>query len=308
MKDYREILESIGYSLTDDGKHYRAKPLYRDSDNCTVLCINKDNGSWFDFKTSEGGPFEKLVGKTVNISSGDVSGWLRDRNFSSEAALSEVKKLIIEDTVFDDSVIKALEQDFSYWKNRGINEETLKIFKGGVCKAGKMKNRYVFPIYNSVQKIVGISGRLIVPQFASSPKWKHLGLKKSWAYPTILNVDYIKERNHVIIVESIGDMLSLWQSGVKTSVVSFGLDIQPGLLNFLLKLDVKKIIIAFNNDSDNKMAGNIAAEKQRRKLLRYFDSSQVCVSLPSAKDFGEMSADQITQWKKTTKNICLHQE
>ena len=171
-----------------------------------------------------------------------------------------------------------------------------------------MKNRYVFPIYNSVQKIVGISGRLIVPQFASSPKWKHLGLKKSWAYPTILNVDYIKERNHVIIVESIGDMLSLWQSGVKTSVVSFGLDIQPGLLNFLLKLDVKKIIIAFNNDSDNKMAGNIAAEKQRRKLLRYFDSSQVCVSLPSAKDFGEMSADQITQWKKTTKNICLHQE
>ena len=118
MKDYREILESIGYSLTDDGKHYRAKPLYRDSDNCTVLCINKDNGSWFDFKTSEGGPFEKLVGKTVNISSGDVSGWLRDRNFSSEAALSEVIKIIIEDTVFDDSVIKALEQDFSYWKNR----------------------------------------------------------------------------------------------------------------------------------------------------------------------------------------------
>jgi len=308
VKDYREILESIGYSLTDDGKNYRAKPLYRDSDNSTVLCISKTNGSWFDFKTSEGGSFEKLIGKTVNISSADVSGWLKNNNFTLNTASAEINKIIIEDTIFDNQTIENLDQDFSYWENRGINQDTLKVFKGGLCKVGKMKNRYIFPIYNAFGKIIGISGRLVVPQIGNSPKWKHLGSKKSWAYPSSINLDYIKQYNHVVIVESIGDMLSLWQNGIKTSIVSFGLDIQPGLLNFLLRLDVKKIIIAFNNDANNKMAGNIAAEKQKKKLLRYFDSNQIYISLPCEKDFGEMSFEQIKEWKKTTKNICLHQK
>lgn len=309
MSDYREILESIGYSLTDDGKNYRTKPLYRDSDSNTVLSIDKNNGQWYDFKTAEGGSFERLIQITMNIPSGQVSGWLEQKNFMGAQSLSaEVSpKIIIEDTIFDEGFVKNLEEDSSYWEKRNIKPETLKVFKGGVCKAGKMKNRYVFPILNNLNQIIGASGRLIFPPIGNVPKWKNLGQKKSWAYPSTLNTEEIKNKNHVIIVESIGDMLSLWQNGVKTALVSFGLDIQPGLLNYLIKLDVKKIIIAFNNDEQNKNAGNIAAEKQKRKLLRYFDPNQVFVSLPHKKDFGEMSSQEITEWKIKTKNICLHQ-
>ena len=308
MSNFESILESIGYTLIDNGKNYRAKPLYRDSDNDSVLCINKEDGYWFDFKTQENGSFEKLVEKTLQIPSGQIPEWLEERKFIPADIDNSSNKIIIEDQIFDDSLLKSLTQDHSYWEGRGISEETLKVFKGGVCKAGKMKNRYIFPIFNSSNQIIGVSGRMVFKEFGNSPKWKHLGLKKSWAYPTTLNLDFIRQANSVVIVESIGDMLALWKNGVKTSVVSFGLDIQPGLLNFLLKVDVKKIIIAFNNDSASENAGNIAAEKQYKKLLRHFDQDQVFISLPDNKDFGEMNPEQIIQWKKKTKNICLHRE
>jgi len=32
-----QVLTDLGYKLKDHGKEYRARPLYRDSDNDTVL-------------------------------------------------------------------------------------------------------------------------------------------------------------------------------------------------------------------------------------------------------------------------------
>ena len=44
MEDIRDILTDLGYSLRDYGKEYRAKPLYRESDNDTILTIEKSTG------------------------------------------------------------------------------------------------------------------------------------------------------------------------------------------------------------------------------------------------------------------------
>jgi DNA primase len=104
----------------------------------------------------------------------------------------------------------------------------------------------------------------------------------------------IREINKVILVESIGDMLALWEAGVKNSIVTFGLEISLEILNQLLRMDVDKITISFNNDEGNNDRGNIAAYKGRKKLLKYFDSKQVEIKLPSGyNDFGEMPANEI---------------
>ena len=42
----REILTDIGYNLSDQGKYFRTKPLYRDSSSSTVLSIRKSDGVW----------------------------------------------------------------------------------------------------------------------------------------------------------------------------------------------------------------------------------------------------------------------
>ena len=91
-------------------------------------------------------------------------------------------------------------------------------------------------------------------------------------------------------------MLSLWENGVQNVIVTFGLDVSTSVVNLLLKLDPNKIYISFNNDASNNNAGNVAAEKAKKKLLKYFDRYQVRIALPDKKDFGEMDGSEIDRW------------
>ena len=167
--------------------------------------------------------------------------------------------------------------------------------------SGKMKDRYVFPIFNSKNKIVGFSGRdLMNYENSHRPKWKHIGSKSTWVYPAFLNADILLKNKKIIIVESIGDLLALWDAGIKYVIVSFGLDASSRLLNFLLKIDPNEVILSFNNDEANNSAGNKAADKTFNKLKKYFDPKQIKIILPDKKDFGEMNKKEIINWQKKT--------
>jgi len=291
-----QILTDLGYKLKDCGKEYRARPLYRDSDNDTVLKIYKDTGHWFDFKENISGDFSSLVGMTLKLEDpSKAKEWLKDKNFTFHQPKEISKPLLKSTKKFDLDLLSNLENNHYYWNKRNINNETLSQFKGGVGKAGKMKNRYVFPIFDIKNNIIGFSGRDITN--LSKIKWKHLGEKNDFVYPLFLNSQDIETQKEVILVESIGDMLSLYQAGIKNILVTFGTSLSLGILNYLLKIDVKKIYISLNNDSNKNNAGNIGAEKTHSRLKRYFDDKQLKIALPTKKDFGEMNKEEILQWK-----------
>ena len=290
-----EILTEMGYSLRDYGKEYRTTPLYRESDNPTVLSVKKETGRWVDFKHSLSGSFEELIKLTLDLKSlEEAQNWLKTKNHYSNKVVSRPK--LKTRRSFDKSTLESLVKDHSYWESRGIDISTVELFSGGIMPEGRMKNRYVFPIFNSKEILLGFTGRYLYDN-DKVPKWKHLGDKSQWIYPFQINYDEIKEQKKIILIESIGDMLSLWQSGVKNSMVIFGLDVSVSQLNALIKIDPTKIIISLNNDAHNNSAGNLAAEKLERKLLKYFDKNQVAVHLPTENDFGEMSTKQIKEWK-----------
>jgi hypothetical protein len=292
-----QILTDLGYQLKDCGKEFRTKPLYRDSDNDTVLRIYKDTGNWVDFKENISGDINSLVNLTLKLESPiKAQEWLKNKNFVIAPSIQNQKPVIKSTKKFDLSLLLKLENDQSYWVKRKVNEDALSEFKGGVAKAGKMKNRYVFPIFDINNNIIGFSGRDITNK--SKIKWKHLGEKNDFLYPLFLNSEVIQNQKEVILVESIGDMLSLWQAGIKNVLVTFGTNLSLGILNYCLKTDMKKIFISLNNDSAKNMAGNIGAEKAQARLSRYFDKNQLIIALPSKKDFGEMSIEEILQWKQ----------
>ena len=291
-----QILTDLGYKLKDCGKEYRTRPLYRDSDNDTVLKIYKDTGHWFDFKENISGDFSSLVGMTLKLEDPTkAKEWLKDKNFAFHQPKEINKPLLKATKKFDIELLSNLDNNHSYWNKRGIDNETIIQFKGGVAKAGKMKNRYVFPIFDVNNNIIGFSGRDITN--LSKIKWKHLGEKNDFVYPLFLNSKTIQNQKEVILVESIGDMLSLYQVGIKNVLVTFGTSLSLGILNYLLKIDIKKIYISLNNDSNKNNAGNIGAEKTYSRLKRYFDDKQLNISLPTKKDFGEMNKEEILQWK-----------
>ena len=292
-----QVLTDLGYKLKDHGKEYRARPLYRDSDNDTVLKIEKNSGNWFDFKQNISGDLNSLVKLTLKLDGVDeAKQWLKNKNFISQVATNLERPLIKSAKSFDINILDRLENRHDYWINRSINSETISQFKGGVAHAGKMKNRYVFPIFNLRNSIIGFSGRDVTN--TSKIKWKHLGEKSDFLYPLFLNHSILEEQREVILVESVGDMLNLWQSGIKNVLVTFGTSLSLPILNHMLKLDIKKIYISLNNDSNKNMAGNIGADKIYARLKRYFDQRQLKIALPVKKDFGEMTNEEILQWKK----------
>jgi hypothetical protein len=293
-----QILTDLGYQLKDCGKEFRTKPLYRDSDNDTVLRIYKDTGNWVDFKENISGDINSLVNLTLKLESPiKAQEWLKNKNFVIAPSIQNQKPVIKSTKKFDLSLLFKLEDDQSYWVKRKVSKDALSEFKGGVAKAGKMKNRYVFPIFDINNNIIGFSGRDVTNK--SKIKWKHLGEKNDFLYPLFLNSKAIQDQKEVVLVESIGDMLSLWQAGIKNVLVTFGTNLSLSILNYCLKTDMKKIFISLNNDSAKNMAGNIGAEKAQARLSRYFDKNQLIIALPNKKDFGEMSMEEILQWKQS---------
>jgi len=252
-----QVLTNLGYCLKDCGKEYRTKAIYRDSDNDSVLRIYKDSGNWVDFKENISGDFTTLIKLSLKLETQDQAKiWLKEKNFIGTTVVKDEKPKIKSPKTFDKDLLLKLKKDHSYWLDRGVSQDTLNLFLGGVAENGKMKNRYVFPILNSKKDIVGFSGIDLNSQ--SKIKWKHLGEIINWCYPLFLNIDHIQNSKEIFIVESIGDCLSLWDAGIKNTIVTFGLEISVPILNILLKVDPNKIYISFNNDQQKNSAGNIA--------------------------------------------------
>lgn len=287
MNDIKSILLELGFSnVSEFPNEYRMRPIYRDSNNNTVLSVKKDSGRWIDFARGQSGNLEELIKITLKLKNlEDASGWLKNKNFSFERKEGS-KPLIKEQKKFDKSSLAKIIKDHSYWESRGISKNTVSKFDGGIVLEGKMANRYVFPIFNSKNDLVGVVGRDLLKPNESRPKWKIISNSGLFCFPLHLNSKIILDKKEIILVESIGDALSLFEVGIENVAVIFGLEIGPGLLNFMIKADVKNIHIILNNDQNN--AGNNGALKTKNKLAKYFDEEQINIITPEANDLNEM--------------------
>ena len=123
-----------------------------------------------------------------------------------------------------------------------------------------------------------------------------MGRKTSWSYPLYLGagsklqvLESIDQKKEVILVESIGDSMALFENEYKNNLVTFGLDASPKLMTTLITLNPEKIIIATNNDSTSeKNRGLESAVKIFIKLLKYFDIDSLTIKPPLKNDFGCM--------------------
>ncbi len=284
----REILISKGYQTKDFGNNLRCRPLYRDSGNDTSLSVDKKTGKWYDFSIGIGGEFSDLL-RLIGADSSEIESYKQLHSNYSEEELDFDKH-------FDPQILAQLSKDYSYWVNRNISTATLKEFGGGVDLHWKLKNRYVFPVYNGHNKIIGLFGRDITNN-PKIPKYKILGKKKNFRWPLFLNNSIIQQDRTAILPESPACIFRLWDNGIKNAICLFGTDISPNLINLLVRYNLKSIVIATNNEPDNDNIGNNAAEKIKRKLLEFFDPAAVTIKLPTKKDFAEMTCEEIYTWK-----------
>ncbi len=304
-EEIHNILNEIGYSLQDCGQSWRTQPLYRESGNKTSLCIRKENGGWVDFSANIGGSFEELVKISLKLKNlDDAKKWLETK-IDLDGLVKIHKPKIKIPKIYSNDTLKAVLPIHDYWLKRGVSQETLIFFRGGLVKRGQMLDRYVFPVFDARERLVGFAGRDVTN--TKDIKWKLIGSKMGWSYPLFFNLDIVKAKKEIILVESIGDMLALWEAGIKNTLVLFGVDLGDRL-RVLLKLDPDNIIIALNNDQEKDInTGLIAATDIKKELHRYFDTDQVTISLPPKKDFGESGSEEIIDWYESTKALLMRE-
>lgn len=292
MSNVLEVLQSIGYSPKDIGLEYQCCALYRGGDNPTALNINKSTGLWFDHVQRTGGSLEYLVELTLKGKQKPEIYDLLQFNPNTQHIKEE-----LESTVkFNKDLVLKLKKDHSYWTGRDIDEHIVAEFGGGTADNGRMINRYVFPIYDYQNgDLTGFAGRYL-GKANYCVKWKLLSKKSNWVYPAFLNLKDIQKSKEVILVESIGNMLALFNAGIRNVIVTFGVSVSPKITEFLLRLDIQKIILAFDNDLCNNGAGNKAASKTKANLLNFFDERQVIIRLPEKKDFGCQTVEENKAW------------
>ena len=293
-EDFKTILESMGYSLIDCRDHWRTQALYRDGDNKTALKIYKDTGVWMDFVVNKGcKPFNALVKETLKSDDPNLSKILNKIKNSDSPTIKHKKNTIEMEKIYPNEYLDKLFPNYSFYKKKFISEETQKKFQVGLAGVGKMYRRMVFPIMNEHQQIIGFSGRK-VDEDNNFPKWKHIGRRNNWVYPAYNGLTGVKEeieiKKEVILVESIGDALALYEQNIKNVLVIFGLHVNGNIINFLNSRDISNIYICTNNDSNSsENRGLVAAIKNYLKLSCYFDLNIISIKFPpkSYNDFGD---------------------
>ena len=273
--EVKEILESLGYSLRDEGNGFlRAKPIYRDSDNENSLRINSKSGWWNDWGTGSQGSLGELIKITLGLKDIKESYAYLESNFQFRPNLVKDKPKIHLVPKFDEKFIQELVKDSSYWQGRGISKEICDLFEGGIHTK---TNRYYFVIRDSKNNAIGLCGRAL-----GESKLKYIirGAKANFNYPLQLNCKDIQDKSEVILVEGIPEAMTLFECGIRNCLVCFGIDISNPLLTTLIKISPKKIYLSYNNDKDNNDAGQNGAKKAISRLSRYFDQRVLKIKIP----------------------------
>ena len=302
------ILVDLGYSLDDRGEYWQTNALYRGGDNKTALQIYKDSGVWKDYVQETGfQPFKALVEKSCEgATKEELNSILKGIGESLTSNTKPKQEPLQSDEVFKEEDLDKLLPHYSFYNKKGISNETLKKLKGGLSTRGQMYQRFIFPIYNEYRQIIGFAGRDMINK-EGRPKWKHIGKKTKWVYP-LHNLSLEEEKGwnneEIILVESIGDFLSVYENTSFKCLVTFGLDVSPALVNALVALSPKLIIISTNNDQESKEnRGLNAAIKNYLKLLEFFDPDKIRICLPTENDFGDMAKKDYNTWEAKLKNI-----
>jgi len=308
--DIRSVLENFGFKLSDRGQYWQTNAVWRDGKNYTAIQIYKNTGVWRDYTGKENSansiyfPFSKLIENVLGTTNKkEINKYLKHEN--ANITFNKRTDDRIETNVFSYDVLDNLLPHYTFYNKKGIKTPILEFLKSGLSTKGQMYQRYVFPIFDENNLICGLAGRDMSNK-PDRPKWKLVGKKNRWIYPLFsqtnsgvsLIKNAIEESSSVILVESVGDMLSLLEHGHKNVLVSFGLDLSPKLMCALMEFSLKKITISLNNDLNSpRNAGVEASIKNYLKLLNHFDFSQIQICLPTKNDFGDMIDSDFKTWE-----------
>lgn len=178
------------------------------------------------------------------------------------------------------------QKSFHFLCSKGYTEE--EILDTGICIKSdngriydRFRNRVMFPIQSTTDRIIGFGGRKIAeadkgPKYLNSPETPVFS--KGYELYNLNRAKKNTTKDRLVIVEGYMDVISLFQHGVKNAVAALGTAFTK-YHNGLLSRYAKEVVICFDGDA----AGEKATEKAV-EILKRTDLNVKIMRLPIADD------------------------
>ena len=214
-----------------------------------------------------------------------------------------------------------------YFLNQGFSRETLAKFMVGYCDNPRkpMYLRSYAPILDEDgRKVLGVTGRIIYDEcpdcggfheqnnkgcpednsdIIDYPKWKHFGFKKGMILYNIWNAKpHLIKSGTAILTEGPKEIWWLDQREIYNTVSVLGLNLSKYHINTLIKLGVKTLVVALDNDE----RGQEAAEQLDRNVSCYFKLINIKHLVKMGSDLDDLSiedAQTVTQYLKNLSKL-----
>ena len=308
-----DISEVIGRSLElkNAGNEYRAIcPFHNDTKPSLTIVPQKGfyhcfvceaNGTALGFLMNyERLSFVEAIKELAKMVGVTVPKTKEDRVVSKEK--KDLKSLLSQVSKYYEKNLKESTIAIEYFKNRGIDGKTARLYALGFAKKSyddilkkfgktekdkkqllacglltekdnggyvdKFRNRVMFPIRNNRGEVVGFGGRIISRVIKDNePKYLNspgtaLFKKGELLYGLFESKKSIAERKSAIIVEGYTDVIGLYQFGVGNSLATLGTATTESHINKVFRIS-DQIIFCFDGDD----AGRKAAEKAMKLCL-----------------------------------------
>ena len=140
-----------------------------------------------------------------------------------------------------------------YLRSEKVSDEDM--IKLGLANQGrnglydKFRDRVMFPIINTQDKVIGFGGRAIddiKPKYLNSPE-SEIFLKKNNLYALNFTKSEISSADRAIIVEGYMDVISLYQNGVRNVAASLGTALTDNQAKLLCRYS-KNIVLSYDSD------------------------------------------------------------
>ena len=320
IRDSADIVDVVSrhVDLTKRGRNFFGLCPFH-NEKTPSFSVAPDKGIYHCFGCGNGGSalnfimeIEKIsfveavtqLGKQIGIEI-ELSG--RDDSNEFFGKLYEIHQLATElfhKTLFSDRGQKAKE----YLLKRGLNEESLKLFKVGFVPEGssylfdsiksknydkeiieksglfgfsksktydRFRSRIMFPISNTAGKIIAFGGRIFEKddpaKYMNSPETP-LYKKSEIFYGLDITRDAIRKKESAILVEGYTDLIQLYQAGIKNVVAVSGTAFTNKHVNQIRRF-TSNVYLCYDGD----LAGINAAKKAGYALLKGGLDSKVIV-------------------------------
>jgi DNA primase len=120
----------------------------------------------------------------------------------------------------------------------------------------RFRNRVMFPIKDFLGRVVGFSGRVLddsLPKYLNTPE-TDVFKKGELLYGLDIAKTTIRSSGEALVVEGYMDVIALHQTGFNNAVAALGATLTAEQASLLSRLDVQKLLLAFDADDAGQRA------------------------------------------------------